>query len=150
MLYFRVFATHQSRSSLPAPFSFLPCSHSTLLFSEDYALLPATGVPQPFVYQSLPHSFHRDGGCTPSRHRHRDEKPVTASPLESAFTNPDARNSFRMRIYENSRVYPKSSHSGTNDLLTPWSAGRLASALASLHRCFLTSRIQLSHQPRNN
>jgi hypothetical protein len=34
----------------------------------------------------------------------RDEKPVTATPLESAFTNCDARNSFRMCIYENCRV----------------------------------------------
>jgi hypothetical protein len=36
--------------------------------------------------------------------RHRDKKPVTASPLESAFTKRDARNSFRMRSYENCRV----------------------------------------------
>ena len=47
--------------------------------------------------------------------RHRDEKPVTATPLElcpfarrvreeSALTNRDARNSFRSRSYENCRV----------------------------------------------
>src|SRR5882762_9252451 len=47
--------------------------------------------------------------------RHRDEKPVTASPLDSALTNCDARNSFRplrlrapfarrMRFYEKCRV----------------------------------------------
>jgi len=39
--------------------------------------------------------------------RHRDEDPLTASPLESALTNCDARNPFRMRSYENTRVaYP--------------------------------------------
>ena len=42
----------------------------------------------------------------PCRHRppSRDEKPVTATPLESAFTKRDARNSFRICIYENCRV----------------------------------------------
>ncbi len=34
----------------------------------------------------------------------RDEKFVTATPLDSAFTNRDARNPFRMCIYENCRV----------------------------------------------
>src|SRR5882762_9280270 len=37
--------------------------HSSPLFSLFYTLFSATGLPQPFVYQSLPHSFHRDGGC---------------------------------------------------------------------------------------
>jgi len=42
-----------------------------------------------------------------SQSRHRDEKPVTATPLDSAFTNCDAHNPFRMRSYENCRVaYP--------------------------------------------
>ena len=36
--------------------------------------------------------------------RHRDENHVTATPLDSALTNCDARNSFRMRFYENCRV----------------------------------------------
>src|SRR6266436_4404986 len=66
MLPFRVVATHQSRSSQPALISFPPCSHASLFFAEDYVPSSATGAPQPFVYQSLPHSFHRDGGCTPS------------------------------------------------------------------------------------
>src|SRR5260370_26702888 len=35
-----------------------------------------------------------------------DEKPVTATLLESALTNCDARNSFRIRSYENCRVSP--------------------------------------------
>jgi hypothetical protein len=34
----------------------------------------------------------------------RDEKPVTASPLESTLTNCDARNLFRICLYENCRV----------------------------------------------
>ncbi len=38
---------------------------SSPLFSLCYTLFSATGLPQPFVYQSLPHSCHRDGGCTP-------------------------------------------------------------------------------------
>jgi len=56
--------------------------------------------------------------------RHRDEKPVTASPLESALTNRDVRKSFRplclpasfarrIRLYENCRVCTNNSHSGT-------------------------------------
>jgi hypothetical protein len=40
---------------------------------------------------------------------HRDENPVTISPLESAFKNCDARNPFRIRSYENCRVSPASS-----------------------------------------
>jgi hypothetical protein len=36
--------------------------------------------------------------------RHRDEEPVTATPLESAFTNCDACNPFRIRFYKNCRV----------------------------------------------
>ncbi len=36
--------------------------------------------------------------------RHRDEKPVTATPLDSALTKRDARNPFRIRFYENCRV----------------------------------------------
>ena len=36
--------------------------------------------------------------------RHRDENPLTTSPLASTLTNCDARNSFRIRFYENCRV----------------------------------------------
>ena len=36
--------------------------------------------------------------------RHRDETPVTATPLKSSLTNRDARNPFRIRSYENCRV----------------------------------------------
>ncbi len=112
MLFFLVFATHQSRSSLPARSSFLPRSHSSLFFSEDCALFSSTALSQPLAYQTLPHSFHHDGGCTPYRHRRRDERTPTATPLESAFlprakprgTNCDDCNSFRIRFYENCRV----------------------------------------------
>jgi hypothetical protein len=38
--------------------------------------------------------------------RHRDEKPVTANPLESALTNCDARNLFRIRSYKKCGVSP--------------------------------------------
>jgi hypothetical protein len=34
----------------------------------------------------------------------RDEKPVTATPLESVVTNCDVRNPFRIRFYEKCRV----------------------------------------------
>ncbi len=34
----------------------------------------------------------------------RDEKPVTATPLESVVTDCDARNPFRIRFYKNCRV----------------------------------------------
>jgi 23S rRNA pseudouridine1911/1915/1917 synthase len=40
---------------------------SSLLFSSPCALFSATAVSQPLTYQSVPHSFRRDGGCTPSR-----------------------------------------------------------------------------------
>src|SRR5467141_5118422 len=73
MLPFRVVATHQSRSSQPALIFFPPCSHASLFFTEDYVPSSATGAPQPFVYQSLPHSFHRDGVCTPPSCLRRSE-----------------------------------------------------------------------------
>ena len=38
--------------------------------------------------------------------RHRDENPFTASPLDSALTNGDARNLFRIRSYKKCRVSP--------------------------------------------
>src|SRR5882762_1948885 len=47
--------------------------HSSPLFSLCYTLFSATGLPQPFVYQSLPHSFHRVGVCTPPSCLRRSE-----------------------------------------------------------------------------
>ena len=55
-----------------APFAFrlstplFPLPPLSPLLPYSYALFSATAVSQPFAYQSLPHSFHRDGGCTPS------------------------------------------------------------------------------------
>jgi hypothetical protein len=40
---------------------------ASLYFPKRCALFSATAVPQLFAYQSLPHSFRRDGGCTPPR-----------------------------------------------------------------------------------
>jgi hypothetical protein len=65
MLQFRVFAADQLRPSRPSFSPFLRCSHSTPFFSVDCALFSAMDDSQPFIYQSLPHSSHRDGGCTP-------------------------------------------------------------------------------------
>src|SRR6266850_2217297 len=59
-------ATRKSRSPLLAPLPFTPSSHSNLFFSEVCALFSLTAVSQPFVYQSLRHSFHRDRGAHPS------------------------------------------------------------------------------------
>ena len=53
-----------------------------------------------------------------SRTVFRDENPVTATPLESALTNRDARNSFRIRSYANCRVWGDFSQIGTAPLLT--------------------------------
>src|SRR5713226_3910032 len=104
MLPFRVFATHQSRSSLPAPSLFLPSSPSTLFFSDACRLTYTTAISQPFVYQSLPHTFHHDGWCTPSRHHHLTKIPSPQVFWNSVLTNRDARNSFRICSYENCRV----------------------------------------------
>src|SRR5882672_9834622 len=73
VLFSRVFActeprsaTRKSRPALFAPLPFSPSFHSSLFFSEVRALFSVTAVSQPFVYQSLRHSFHRDGGSHPS------------------------------------------------------------------------------------
>ena len=66
VLFCRVFATRKSRPALPAPLPLLPSSHSSLFFSEVCSLFSVTAVSQPFVYQSLRHSFRRDGGSHPS------------------------------------------------------------------------------------
>jgi len=55
-------------------------------------------------------AFLARAAWSPLYFRQRDEKPVTATPLESASTNCDACNSFRIRFYENCRVtYPSPS-----------------------------------------
>src|SRR6266403_2598064 len=65
VLFCRVFATRKSRPARPTPLPFLLSSHSSLFFSEVCSLFSVTVVSQLFVYQSLRHSFHRDGVCTP-------------------------------------------------------------------------------------
>ncbi len=65
--------------------------------------------------------------------RHRDEKPVTTSPLDSALTNRDARKSFRMRFYEKCRVSPASS---IKDLESFSSSPVASNALCSLFSLF--------------
>jgi hypothetical protein len=58
-----------------------------------------------FANQNLPPIGLVDScGATRIPFPSRDENPVTTTPLVSAFTNCDARNPFRMRIYENCRV----------------------------------------------
>src|SRR5882672_6760315 len=85
MLFSRVFATRKSRPvypagpelrrkprrALPAPLPFLPSSHSSPFFSEGCSLFSVTAASQPFVYQSLRHSFHRNGWSHPSSQRVR-------------------------------------------------------------------------------
>src|SRR5882724_13579395 len=62
MLFSRVFATRKSWPALLAPLPFLPSSHSSLFFSEVCTLFFVTAASQPFVYQSLRHSFIATGG----------------------------------------------------------------------------------------
>ena len=66
VLFSRVFATRKSRPALPAPLPFPLASNSSLFFSQACSLFSVTATSQPFVYQSLRHSFHRDGGSHPS------------------------------------------------------------------------------------
>jgi len=58
-------AIHQLRPYLTAPSPFLSSLHSNPFDSSDCALFSATATSQPFAYQSLTHSFHRDGGGPP-------------------------------------------------------------------------------------
>ncbi len=68
-----------------------PIYPPSLSFSEDCALLSVTAVAQAFRLQSLPHSFHRDGGCTPqlrlsSIFRTFFQVPYAATPLFVTLT----------------------------------------------------------------
>src|SRR6266446_1356942 len=89
-------ATHLSRAqSTPAsPFLSGVCA----LFHFPYPVTPVFAT------------HTKTAGCVPTipilelvgaNFRHLDENPVTASPLECAFTNCDACKSFRMCFYEN-------------------------------------------------
>ncbi len=65
------------------------------------------GAPSFVRYLSVAHHFLQlsvyYASASPSLPS-RDEKSVTASPLESTLTNCDTRKSFRIRFYENCRV----------------------------------------------
>jgi hypothetical protein len=60
-------------------------------------------LPSPYFLTSLHPYFVFDLHRLPRSCR-GDEDPVTTTPLESAFTNRDARNPFRIRFYENAGV----------------------------------------------
>src|SRR5712692_2644404 len=48
------------------PYALFPCPPYPPVFSNTCRLSYTTAISQPFAYQSLPHCFHRDGGCTPA------------------------------------------------------------------------------------
>ena len=92
-----LFSTHTSPSQIienPLTLSPLLATHPD--FSPVSPVF-ATHTKTTGVYTNNSHSGTRS---LPSR----DQKPLSASTVESAFTNCDARNSFRMHIYKNCRV----------------------------------------------
>jgi len=100
MLFSSVFATRPSRPSLPPSIPFLPSSHSGLSFSMSCTLLSATATSQPFAYQSLRNSFHRHGGCTPSRtHSARTLIPVIQPFYFHTITNCKFHNSILLMVF---------------------------------------------------
>src|SRR5258706_14534870 len=89
--------------------------------------------------------------CPAMRFRHRDENPVTATPLDSAFTNCDGRKSFIFCIYESCQVCTNNSYSGTHDA-SPQEIAALS--FHSLTNCpfflaknslFVFMRLQIAH-----
>jgi len=94
MLFSPVFATRKSRPSLLAPLPFLPSAHASLFLSEVCALSSVTGLSQPFVYQSLRHSFHRDGECTP--YPLFNSPSISLNHLESTLA----------KVYQNKQLQP--------------------------------------------
>src|SRR2546427_3388574 len=73
VLFFLVFAQLRLRQNRPRLFRIAEDSpffsgrqHLTSCLSASYALFSQTAISQTFSFQSLPHSFHPDGGCTPS------------------------------------------------------------------------------------
>ncbi|SRR5712692_6559322 len=72
MLFSLVFAQHRLRQNQPRLFRIAEDSpllsglqHLTSCLSASYALFSLTAIFQPFSFQSLPHSFHPDGGVPP-------------------------------------------------------------------------------------
>ncbi len=82
MLFFRVYVNQNSPLCSASPNRRHSCVMPEFLSSQTFT---------PSNLRTLKH--------TPSRHR--DENPVTATPLESALTNCDARKPFRICSYEN-------------------------------------------------
>ena len=98
-----------STNELPRPFNdLLVCSNDAHKVTKASLEVPIKiSGPAPCFPAAAVVPSHRTS-------RHHDEKPITATPLESAFTNCDTRNPFRMRIYENCRARYQQSHSGTH------------------------------------
>src|ERR1700730_764200 len=104
-------ATHLSRAEprdTQSPLCPAKCPSATPFLSDDSTLFH---FPYPVSPVFATHT--KTAGCVPTipilelataSFRHRDEKPVIVTPSKSAFTNCDARNAFRMCIYENCRV----------------------------------------------
>src|SRR5713226_8703529 len=72
VLFFLVFAQLRLRQNRPRLFGiaedsplFSGLQHLTSCLSSSYALFSLTATFQPFSFQSLPHSFHPDGGVPP-------------------------------------------------------------------------------------
>ena len=94
-------ATLTKNTGVRASFPFWNSPHVANVRPSRLALASASDSPpllplSPYILTSLLPCFVFD--------RHRDENHVTATLLDSALTNCDARNSFRMRFYENCRV----------------------------------------------
>ena len=108
MLSFPVFATRKSRPALPAPLPFPLSSHSSLFFSEVCSLFFVTAVSQPFVYQSLRHSFHRDGGSHPSSQK----LCAIFAPCYSPLPVPKSRRPLPLRAPKPRRINTYEKHGG--------------------------------------
>jgi hypothetical protein len=77
----------EPRSALP-PQSY--CRHSTPLLSTACGLLLHNGAPQPLCFQTLPDSFHCNGGCIPPSTSY----PFTESALREGTNGAVFRNKF--------------------------------------------------------
>jgi hypothetical protein len=92
-----LFATHTSCSQLAENITALSSLLATHTDFTPVSPVFVTHTKTAGVYTNNSHSGTRS---LPSR----DQEPLSVNTLESAFTNCDARNSFRMRIYKNCRV----------------------------------------------
>jgi hypothetical protein len=67
LIFFPVFAQSNLAETTPTGIPLSPLLHLTPLLSIACALFFLTALTQLFSFQLLPHSFYRNGGCTPSR-----------------------------------------------------------------------------------